>query len=450
MVWNAFEIGVNLFEAILFLLFLKNRLHIARKKPLADFLCAGAYTAFLSLYVFYPVPVPDTAGCLILFAYACHMSDERWTVCALWVMINEIVVFATVSMTTQSYLMICSQRYDALLAPGTHRLYYVLVSNLAMAVALLAVSRIKRKNTALDWTAILLFLLVNALILTALEVLFFFQVRHGFEPSPSFLALDAILAAISGLSMVSLYMMTTISNRQHQTEMALHHARLTRAHQQTLKELYAALVARQHDFKHQLQTLERLMASGNTEEAQRYFNSYRCGAADAGLTFVTGNLAMDALLTSKALACQSEQIAFEYTAYPLGDLPIPEVDFCAVVGNLLDNAMEGAARVTGAQERRWVRLAFSRMWDMFTVTCENSMRPSAIRKRKGRFISSKKGVGHGYGIQSVIRVVDAFGGLYRFEAKGDVFTATLTLPYPPNPERDSACSPRRRENGCLS
>ena len=47
------------------------------------------------------------------------------------------------------------------------------------------------------------------------------------------------------------------------------------------------------------------------------------------------------------------------------------MDFCTIVGNLLDNAIEGVGRIKPAPASPSIRLAFSRSWDMFYIYCEN-------------------------------------------------------------------------------
>ena len=50
--------------------------------------------------------------------------------------------------------------------------------------------------------------------------------------------------------------------------------------------------------------------------------------------------------------------------------------------NLLDNAIEGVARIKPAPTSPSIRLAFSRSWDMFYIYCENPCNTETIVKRK--------------------------------------------------------------------
>lgn len=429
--WTLFEVGINLFQSILFLLFLKSKIHIIRNNRLADVGVVLISTAFLSAYLFYSIPIPDTFGCLFFFVYSLWMSDDRWFTCALWIVLGEILIITTASLLTSFYLRAFSLPYEMILIPGHYRLFFVVFSNFTLFIEFFFFMRTKRNTSALNWSALFLFLGINLLVLSIGDMLFWFQMKNNIEWELPFLAADIALVLITILSMALLYIMTTLTERKYQSEIALNQARYLRDYQSTLTDMYTDMVARQHDFKQQIQTLEQLIEHSDSDTAKSYFNKYKTKMVNKDTTFITGNLAVDALLTAKALSCNHQQISFDFTPYPLNDLPISEVDFCAIVGNLLDNAIEGADRIIKTDEKRWIHLSFSRIWNMFYITCENSMRPSTIKRYQGKFLSSKtdKSSIHGFGIQNIISIVSSAQGMYSFETNQNVFTANITLPY---------------------
>lgn len=83
--------------------------------------------------------------------------------------------------------------------------------------------------------------------------------------------------------------------------------------------------------------------------------------------FLTGSISVDALLTAKSLACKHHNISLHVSQCPLNSLPISEVDFCTILGNLLDNAIEGNVCIVNKSIEKWINLSFSRVWDMFTT-----------------------------------------------------------------------------------
>ena len=429
--WTLFEICVNGYEAVLHLFFLKSRVHIAKKSPAADALAVLAYTAFLSLYLFFPIPLSDSIGVVIFLIYLLRMAEDPWYVSVLWCLFNQVVSIGTISLIYQLFVSVLRFPYGLLMEPGAYRLAFVLIGNFILFLVFFSLSRVRKDNSPLDWSALLLFFGINALSLFVIETLFFFQARYAFESPPPFSMLYVALILISVFSILLYFTMTSLSRRKHRAELALNQAALTQDYQQSLKELYADMIARQHDFKQQAETLRQLVEQGDLDAARAYFDAYEKKAAPSKSAFVTGNLAMDALLTAKSIACSNGDIAFRLTHYPLNDLPISEVDLCAIVGNLLDNAIEGVNRIADPGARRWIHLSFVRIWDMFYINCENPVQSSTIRKRQGSFLTSKREnpSAHGYGIANMTAIVTANEGQCTFDIRDQTFVASVSLPY---------------------
>ena len=122
-------------------------------------------------------------------------------------------------------------------------------------------------------------------------------------------------------------------------------------------------------------------------------------------------------------------------------VPISEVDFCAVVGNLLDNAIEGACRIADTHSQRWIHLGFFRIWDTFTIRCENSMAPKTVKRHKEGFFTAKESETgcHGFGIRNIELIAKAADGFCSFETVENTFIANITLPYPIR-EEPGTCS----------
>lgn len=113
-------------------------------------------------------------------------------------------------------------------------------------------------------------------------------------------------------------------------------------------------------------------------------------------------------------------------------LPISEVDFCTILGNLLDNAIEGNDRIVNKSIEKWINLSFSRVWDMFTIRCENPVNPTSIKRHQSKFVTSKRKSPeiHGFGIPNIISIAEKADGFCSFDIENNQFVATVTLPYP--------------------
>lgn len=429
--WNSLEVSVNFFEAFIFLYFFKSRINICKKSIIADTICLVSYTAFLSLYLFFDIPFPDSLGGVIFILYLHYVSDERWSICILWVIFKEMIVIATIGLMLQICLSILSVPYELILAHTRYRIVYILSTNFILFIEMIFFSKSKTKCSFLHWSALLIFVALNVSLLIIIEILFSIQIQQLYSSDIPFFISYALLIFCATLSAVLFHFMTSISEREHQAEIALNHIQLTEEHQLVIQDMYTDILKQKHDIKHQLQVIEQLVASNNSASAQQYLDEYKAKMPQTD-DFLTGSISVDALLTAKSLACKHHDISLHISQCPLNSLPISEVDFCTILGNLLDNAIEGNDRIVDKNIEKWINLSFSRVWDMFTIRCENPVNPISIKRNQSKFLTSKikSPEIHGFGIPNIISIAENADGFCSFNIENNHFVATVTLPYP--------------------
>lgn len=428
--WLALEIGVNIYQAILFFILHRHGLHIVRKSRALDAACIAIYAMFLTSYLFWDVPVYDSVGCVIFMLYALIASDDPWYYCAFWVLTSEVIIVASTCLLIMLHGVMFSVPHEVLLEHNMYRLNMLLSSQIAMGVETYLITRGRWKSSALSKPALLFLLGLSALLLVSLELVYTMFANSGYAISWVFFMAYAVMLAIALCPIMLFRMISGSEKRERDARLELQQAKLTRQHQQALQDMYSDMLTRSHDFKHQMQTVEMLIEQGGSEAARDYFDEYK-RSAGRQTRYLTGSLAVDALLTAKSIFCANHGIAFELNQCPLSDLPISEVDFCTIVGNLMDNAIEGSTRMGEADGEKWIRLSFSRVWDMFVIRCENSMKSETIQRRQGLLRSSKEdAAAHGLGIPSIIQIAESAEGFCSFEPGENAFAATVTLPYP--------------------
>ena len=272
LLWTFLEISVNFFEAFIYLYFFKNRINVCKKSTAADAICLISYTAFLSLYLFFYIPFPDSFGGVIFVFYLHYVSDERWSVCILWVIFKEVIVIATIGLMLQIFLSVLSVPYDLILAPTRYRLVYILSTNFVLFIEMFFFSRAKAQYSSLHWSALLIFVALNVSLLIIIEILFSIQIQQLYSSDIPFFISYALLIFCATLSAILFHLMTSISAREHHAEIALNHIQLTEEHQLVIQDMYADILKQKHDIKHQLQVIEQLVASNNSASAQQYLD----------------------------------------------------------------------------------------------------------------------------------------------------------------------------------
>ncbi|MEY8352353.1 GHKL domain-containing protein [Lachnospiraceae bacterium 54-53] len=104
---------------------------------------------------------------------------------------------------------------------------------------------------------------------------------------------------------------------------------------------------------------------------------------------------------------------------------IADADMISMFGNLLDNALEAAAKCNPENRKVDVKLFMGNAYFLI-FHIENSY---TVAKREGARLLSTKGDTrhHGLGIGIVMSLAEKYGGLLNLEETGDVFVTTLTI-----------------------
>ena len=438
MIYLTFEIGINLFQGLLMLMYVCRCFAYEKKHPIAGALlvlsCAGFLTALLLSGEY--LPYVDLLFYLFPAVYALALSCEKRISVVYWLSVLALVfnMFSVVTFPIFSLLpRVLPVRFPSGQAEDVIR---ILATNLVLYAVLRLVVYIKQGCPPPGASSYAAFIVTLASALMVEEALYSLYLSVGeIYALPFFLAYVGLIVFVL-MTLVLFRIVSGDAERKsrYQTEIAM--LGLTRQHQQELSRMYENLTARQHDYKQHLQTLTQLVADGESRAGTYLSGLLRDG--DKEDVLLTGSPETDALLTAKRRTMLEQGIQFRYSPYPLAQLPIPAFDFCAIVGNLLDNAIEGVMRTGAPSGSAYIHLSFYLSWDMFYIYCENPCSPGAISIKKGRFVSTK-GAGepglHGVGLHSIETIALRAQGRADFRAEDGVFRAKVVLPYLPNHEQ---------------
>lgn len=98
-----------------------------------------------------------------------------------------------------------------------------------------------------------------------------------------------------------------------------------------------------------------------------------------------------------------------------------------MLGNLLDNAIEGVQRLPKGNWK--ISLRITRIHDMLCITCINDANKKSIRRSGNTYLSSKRQWKAGYGMESIRRTVEQASGIFTFDLSGNTATAEVTMPF---------------------
>jgi sensor histidine kinase regulating citrate/malate metabolism len=100
-------------------------------------------------------------------------------------------------------------------------------------------------------------------------------------------------------------------------------------------------------------------------------------------------------------------------------------DLYSLMSNIVNNAVEACAAVPTAAER-YIRLIISAQEPYFNIYCENSKYGETVSVN-GQIPTTKTEAGHGYGLRTMERIVEAHDGLMEVTHDGRTFTLKVML-----------------------
>lgn len=223
-------------------------------------------------------------------------------------------------------------------------------------------------------------------------------------------------------------------NRQYEMEKKITHlekeknALLMRDYQ-LLKDTYAANAKLFHDFHNHIEALHRYLAKDRTVDAIRYLEGLRSPIEAVTQAVWTGDEAVDYLINSKITLAASRKIQVKCNIECPRHTNIRSVDLVAILGNLLDNALEA---VEGTEENlRFMNLTIRRIHEMLIIKLENGCKGAPVIA-EGELRTTKSDTDlHGWGLRSVRTAAEQYDGTVETEYRSNRFCTVVTLSYEP-------------------
>lgn len=424
--WYVFEIAVNLYQGFLFLFFMRKLLTYQKVNVWIDLVFIIITGVLLSIHQFYSLTIPDTLIFIIPLLHAILFADERWYVCVFWCMILAIITIGMAELMGCMLSLWGTYDWEMLLSESTARLIYVIGANIAITMLTVLIASLRRTHNIATVHVTITFLTVLMLELLTNEGIYNLQAKYP-EGQDVYVWIS-VFSLIAVLLIIILYeTMNAMNTRQRNAELANRTTVLSRAYQEELKLTYQRMLADQHDLRKRLDIVESLLVTNGNDKYDHI--DVFLGENHSLRIQATGNIAVDAILTAKESAMQHANIEFSYSGIPMCNLPIPEDDFCVLLSNLLDNAIEGVLRLPATAQLRRVRLVIAKTWNMFSIICQNDMNPSTLKKTGISWVSSKPDSSvHGFGTQSIRSIVESADGFVEFRPEGDQFVISILIP----------------------
>lgn len=200
-----------------------------------------------------------------------------------------------------------------------------------------------------------------------------------------------------------------------------------------LEEKMAETAALRHEFRHQLTAMDCLCQKDDMEGMRQLLTRMMQEQADQTPVFFTKNHTINTILQDAAARAKQLNLSFRASAFTPEELPIPDQDLCTLLLNMLDNALEGAAKVS-PEHSRHLHIQIKMVNQYLAVKCENSFDGIWKKDKDGNLLTTKEDtLSHGFGCRQMRKIAEKYDSTILFHPKNDtvfVVETVLKLPVP--------------------
>ena len=314
--------------------------------------------------------------------------------------------------------------YVSLFSAGSG--YFLLRSFLAFAITCFVMYILfGRKYTNLyisdRWKTTLWMTMIMVFIIDVLIYLIFYTTNTEQETTDMQQLITNQLIELFMHVFIILLLNTVYIQSQTQTELDNVNALWSKARKQYAlsKENVDAINRKCHDLKHRLMALKTSQNSDDFQDIYREIDIY-----DSRIK--TGNEVLDVILAEKSLLCADKDIHTEFMIDGSKLDFMDSTDLFILFGNILDNCIEAVELLE--PDKRFILCNVISAKGLVMIHTSNPY-SGTIQMAHGRMETSKKNKeNHGYGMLSIHKVVEKYGGEISIQMENQQFHLDILIP----------------------
>ncbi len=226
-----------------------------------------------------------------------------------------------------------------------------------------------------------------------------------------------------GVTIVSALITVLFLKKRYERRLSDFQDSVLKKQRDEVQNIYQTMRAWRHDYHNHIQSIKAMLAMQKFAELDKYLDTLESDLDSIDIAIRTGNVGLDAILSSKVSIARKNNIEVDCTAKIPQVIKISDVHLCAIVGNLLDNAIEACEKLDG---NRFIRIYIGLFKQQLYISVSNSTCEKR-RRRLSELVTSKLGE-HGFGLRRIDRIASQYDGYVNRKNEPGIFATEVMLP----------------------
>lgn len=258
--------------------------------------------------------------------------------------------------------------------------------------------------------------LVSILFLAAFSIFcFIYTLKNDFRAWYSLLFAATVLIYFSVLWII--FGMIRYMIKESRLELIEENIKYLQGQLKTAKEneLFARTV--RHDLRHHNKNIAVMLQKGETDEALSYIEQYNESLDAAGPREFCHHVTVNAILSSFYTKAQNDGICVSVEADTQEETAVSNMDFVAILSNILENAINGCKECGSHGE---IKVNIRTVSDKTVIVCSNPCKPGLVIENN---MIKQKGIG----MESMLTAARKYGGDISYSLENGILTLCIIL-----------------------
>jgi len=431
--WIAFEIFINIVEVCTVFYLLCSKFSAKYHTPLPTLLFMAGNIIYLSLPLFVSAWLPPVE-IIMLISYLIYTLLFRtggiWKK-IFWVSFAYALVVVTSIVTITMFSFITGvSTLDIMTRSSGIRLLMMITVKTINIIIFYALSLNKKKSELINSQSLIMCFIIPLISFLSLFTIYYIIIKEINNIPDILVYIVSISYLLINVIVFFLYERINKEAEKNYDLMAKNKQYdITEQHNNEIVKIYSDMRDWRHDYTNHMQAVMIFLEKSETkdsniDEAINYIQNLDEKIKPSLSIISTGNYIVDAIVSAKLSLSSSFDIKFEYDISLPKSLTITDTDLCAVLSNLLDNAIEACRKL---ESGRYIALEMMTIKNQIHIHISNSTN-GEYKKEGGKFKTTKQGGLHGIGMGHVRSIVEEYNGIYNITTDSNSFTTDISIP----------------------
>lgn len=434
---NLWEISVCLLESLITTYLFYKKIGVKPNQAKRVVISILATTSIVSIFTIMNMPLFVKMLMMLLvyilvalWAFDCNKKGNRHKA-VMWASCTLIIVTVADYITYSIALVMVNYPLDKLVNFSSARIQFTLIYLLLVALMVVGLTHFGERDPQLPlFVSIVVFFFIAMGIFTAetiIDIALVLKVDAATMRYAHTLSLlgYCILLILFAL-LVSFEYLGAILRKNRELKQQHQIAQIEEQQYQFMLSTAESLSEWKHDYKGQLRLISALIEEENFAELKQFIYGVDAELSSSANLIFTGNRTIDAVISLRIMDAKRHQIPFESKLYLPDGLPLHEVAFSSLLGNILDNALEACLKVDSDTKKIFFEI---KPWKrMLYIFCSNTSDGNYVIGNHETLLTTKKTQGHGIGMRRIREIVEEAGGTCQFSPQANQFSVSVMIP----------------------